>query len=204
MQGNSSRNVALRIDVKIIQTRKLWQHSRKVHCGCIEWGYSVCEIINSKLWSLIKLYNLLYIRLSWDVKLGQGHETCWPWSISVSKHQRLDDEHCTMIVWNMRNNKGICLSVNCFFCLDALSGLWLNNVGPFTNSCSAINLKTIDSNKPLSGWTYSTEQRHGQLQNHCCPDLVPLRCGYIAEYWNVLNGKHRTRNNLEGREWTEK
>ena len=24
------------------------------------------------------------------------------------------------------------------------------------------------------------EQRHGQLQNHCCPDLMPLRSGYFA------------------------
>ena len=36
----------------------------------------------------------------------------------------------------------------------------------------------IASNKMLSGRHHSMEQRHGQLQNHCCPDLMPLRsCG---------------------------
>ena len=27
------------------------------------------------------------------------------------------------------------------------------------------------------------EQRHGQLQNLYCPDLMPLNCGFIAEFW---------------------
>ena len=51
----------------------------------------------------------------------------------------------------------------------------------FTNmrtllSCPGINLKT------RSGRHYSMEQRHGQSQNLSCPDLMHLRCGFIAEY----------------------
>ena len=26
------------------------------------------------------------------------------------------------------------------------------------------------------------EQRHGKLQNICCPDLMHLRCGFIADF----------------------
>ena len=26
------------------------------------------------------------------------------------------------------------------------------------------------------------EQKHGHLQNPCCPDLIQLRCGHIVEY----------------------
>ena len=39
----------------------------------------------------------------------------------------------------------------------------------------------IESNI-MSDRHYSMEQRQGQLQNHCYPDLIPLICGYIAEY----------------------
>ena len=35
----------------------------------------------------------------------------------------------------------------------------------------------------LSGRQCSMDQRHGQLQNLCCPDLMPLTSGYVAEYW---------------------
>ena len=34
------------------------------------------------------------------------------------------------------------------------------------------------------------EQRHGQLQNLCCPELMPLICGYIAQsIANIMDGK---------------
>ena len=50
-----------------------------------------------------------------------------------------------------------------------------------TLSCRGINLKTrLKSNKMLYLANTILEQRHGQSQNLCCPDLTRLRCGFIA------------------------
>ena len=32
---------------------------------------------------------------------------------------------------------------------------------------------------------YSMEQRHGQLQNHCCPESMHLRCGFISRVLKI-------------------
>ena len=58
----------------------------------------------------------------------------------------------------------------------------------FTNmrtllSCRCINLKTrLRAIKCYIWPTLWVRDRHGQLQNLCCPDLMLLRCGYIEEY----------------------
>ena len=41
----------------------------------------------------------------------------------------------------------------------------------------------------MSDRHYYMEHRHGQLKNISCPDLMPLRCGYIAEYWKYHGRK---------------
>ena len=58
----------------------------------------------------------------------------------------------------------------------------------FTNtrtllSCRGINLKTREAMKCYVWPTLFYRAENGQLQNHFCPDLMPLRYGYIA----VLN-----------------
>ena len=45
----------------------------------------------------------------------------------------------------------------------------------------------------MSGRHCSMEQRHGQLQNHCCPDFMPLRCTWVGisqSIENIMDGKN--------------
>ena len=41
------------------------------------------------------------------------------------------------------------------------------------------------------------EQRQGQLQNHCCSDSMPLRCGYIESFENIMDVKDYQRGSIE-------
>ena len=65
----------------------------------------------------------------------------------------------------------------------------LHQIGRVTQLCYVL----ITFNRAyhlLSGRHYSMEQRHAQLRTHCCPDLMPFMCGYIAEYCKYSRRKN--------------
>ena len=69
---------------------------------------------------------------------------------------------------------------------DAIAGSLertpMNSTTSFTLKLSPLSYTCKGESNGMSGRHYSMESRHGQLQNHCCPDLMHLRYGYIAEY----------------------